>query len=324
VPGLLEVTDLAVAYHPGGAPVLAVRDLTFDVEGGEVVGLLGESGCGKSTLLLAILGLLPPSARVVEGSIRFRGRELLGRPSSELRRVRGAEIAIVFQDPALALNPVRRVGAQVAEVVRAHRDQSRSRCRDDALSTLAEVGFTPPDRVYDAYPHELSGGQRQRVVLAQALACRPALLLADEPTASLDSTTQAEVLGLLASLQARLGLAVLMASHDLGALAAVARRVLVMYAGTLVETGTPAQVFGQPLHPYTRGLSLAYPRAATRGGGTARRPVPIPGSPPDPASLPPGCAFEPRCPDRRAVCAERAPGETRAASGRRVRCVLHE
>ena len=323
MPGLLEVTDLAVAYHAGGAPVWAARDLTFDVEGGEVVGLLGESGCGKSTLLLAILGLLPPSARVVGGSIRFRGRDLLAAPASELRRVRGAEIAIVFQDPALALNPVRRVGAQVAEVVRAHRDQSRSRCRDDALSTLADVGFTSPDRVYDAYPHELSGGQRQRVVLAQALACRPALLLADEPTAALDSTTQAEVLALLASLQARLGLAVLMASHDLGALTSVARRVLVMYAGTLVEAGTPAQVFGQPLHPYTRGLSLAYPRAAIRGE-TPGRPVPIPGSPPDPARLPPGCAFEPRCPDRRAVCVEQAPGETRAASGRRVRCVLHE
>src|SRR5258708_16748216 len=156
VPGLLEVNALAVAYHTGGATVWAARDLTLDVEGGEVVGLLGESGCGKSTLLLAILGLLPPSARVVKGSIRFRGRDLLGRPPSELRRVRGAEIAIVFQDPALALNPVRRVGAQVAEVVRAHRDQSPGRCRDDALSTLAEAGFNPPDRVYDGYAHDLT------------------------------------------------------------------------------------------------------------------------------------------------------------------------
>jgi oligopeptide/dipeptide ABC transporter ATP-binding protein len=321
VPGLLEVTDLAVAYDTGGAQSLAVRDLTFAIEEGEAVGLLGESGCGKSTLLLAILGLLPAPARVTRGSVRWRGRELLGRAPSDLRHVRGAEIAIVFQDPALALNPVRRVGAQVAEVVRAHRAQSGARCRADAEAALAEVGLREPDRLYDAYPHELSGGQRQRVVLAQALCCRPALLLADEPTASLDSTTQADVLALLSSLQARLGLAVLMASHDLGALAALARRVLVMYAGTVVEEGTPAQVFGAPLHPYARGLSRAYPRAGSRGAGP---PVPIAGAPPDPAHLPAGCAFEPRCPDRLSACAERAPGETLSAPGRRVRCFLHE
>ena len=323
MPGLLEVADLAVAYDTGGARVWATRDVTLDVDGGEAVGLLGESGCGKSTLLLAILGLLPSAARVVRGSIRLRGRELLGLPSSELRRVRGAEIAIVFQDPALALNPVRRVGAQVAEVVRAHRAQSRRRCRADAVAALAEVGLAEPARIYDAYPHELSGGQRQRVVLAQSLACRPALLLADEPTASLDSTTRAEMLALLASLQARLGLAVLMASHDLGALSALARRVLVMYAGTLVEAGTPAEVFGAPLHPYTRGLSRAYPRASVRGDAP-RRPVPIPGAAPDHAQWPAGCAFEPRCGERLPACAERPPGETRSGPGRRVRCFLHE
>jgi ABC-type glutathione transport system ATPase component len=264
VAGLLEVTDLAVAYDTLGAQALATRDVTFGIEEGEAVGLLGESGCGKSTLLLALLGLLPPRARVIRGSVRWRGAELLGRPPSALRRVRGAEIAIVFQDPTLALNPVRRVGAQVAEVVRAHRTQSRARCRDDAVAALAEVGLPEPDRIYDAYPHELSGGQRQRVVLAQALSCRPALLLADEPTASLDSTTQADVLALLSSLQSRLGLAILMASHDLGALAALARRVLVMYEGTVVEEGTPAQVFGAPRHPHARALSAAYPRPAWR------------------------------------------------------------
>jgi len=323
VTGLLEVTDLSVAYETTAAPALATRDVTFGIEEGEAVGLLGESGGGKSTLLLAILGLLPAPARVRRGSIRLRGRELLALSPSERRRVRGAEIAIVFQDPSLALNPVRRVGAQVAEVVRAHRDQSRVRCRDDALAALGEVGLPEPDRIYDAYPHELSGGQRQRVVLAQALSCRPALLLADEPTAALDATTQADVLALLSSLQARLGLAVLMASHDLGALASLARRVLVMYAGTLVEEGTPAQVFGTPLHPYALGLSRAYPRPV-RSGTAPLRPVPIPGSPPDPAHLPAGCAFEPRCPDRRAACAERPPGETLPTPGRRVRCYLHE
>ena len=262
MPGLLEVTDLAVAYDAGGAQAFAVRDLTFAIEEGEAVGLLGESGCGKSTLLLAVLGLLPAHARVTRGSVRWRGRELLGLRPSALRPVRGAEIAIVSQDPALALNPVRRVGAQVAEVVRAHRAQGKDRCREDAVAALAEVGLG--DRIYDAYPHELSGGQRQRVVLAQALCCRPALLLADEPTASLDSTTQAEVLALLSSLQSRLGLAVLLASHDLGALAALARRVLVMYAGSVVEEGTPAQVFGAPRHPHARALSAAYPRPGWR------------------------------------------------------------
>jgi oligopeptide/dipeptide ABC transporter ATP-binding protein len=322
VPGLLEVRDLAVEYRPPrGAPVAAVRGVSLDVDAGEAVGLLGESGCGKTTLLLAILGLLPDSARVVAGSIRFRGEELLALSGSELRRVRGAKLSIVFQDPDLALNPVRRVGSQIAEVVRAHRDQSARRCREDALDTLAEVGFDEPVRIYHAYPHELSGGQRQRVVIAQALACRPSLLVADEPTASLDSTTQAELRALLAHLQARFDLGMLVASHDLRALAALAGRVLVMYAGALVEAGTPAQVFGDPLHPYTRGLSRAFPRPAA--AGAPRRIEAIPGAPPDAARLPPGCAFEPRCADRVRSCAERPPTEVEPSPGRRVRCVLH-
>lgn len=320
MPSLLEIRDLAVHYAIGnGAPVVALDEVSLDVGPGEVVGLLGESGGGKTTLLLAILGLLPASARVVRGSVRWRGRELLGLSSSALQPVRGAEIAIVFQDPALALNPVRRVGSQVADVIRAHRASAPRRCREEAVAALAEVGFTDAARIHDAYPHELSGGQRQRVVLAQALACRPSLVLADEPTASLDSTAQAELRALLAGLQERFGLALLVASHELAALAALARRVVVMYAGRIVETGTPAQVFGDPLHPYSRGLMRAFPR-----GAAATRPMTaIPGSPPDLAHLPPGCAFEPRCPERLAACAERPPRETEAAEGRRVRCVLH-
>ena len=322
VRALLEVRDLAVRYDAGnGAPAAAVDELNLDVTEGEVVGVLGESGCGKTTLLLAILGLLPGAARVVKGSIRFRGRELLTLAESELRRLRGAEISIIFQEPVLALNPVRRVGPQVAEVVRAHRRGTDRRGREEALSMLAEVGFSDPALVHDSYPHELSGGQRQRVVLAQALACRPALVLADEPTASLDSTTQAELRALLGSLQNRFGLALLLVSHDLGALAALAQRVLVMYAGRLVEAGVPAEVFGDPLHPYSRGLLGAVPRALVPGASAhPRAPVPIPGSSPDLAGLPPGCAFEPRCPDRLPACTERPPQETQPADGRLVRC----
>jgi oligopeptide/dipeptide ABC transporter ATP-binding protein len=324
VTGLLEVRDLVVHYEAGaGPPVGAARGLTLAVDAGETVGLLGESGCGKTTLLLALLGLLPPGARVVGGSIRFRGRDVLALTSSEMRRMRGAEVAIVFQDPALALNPVRRVGAQVAEVVRAHRDQGARRCREDALAMLGEVGFAEPARIAEAYPHELSGGQRQRVVIAQALACRPALLLADEPTASLDPTSQAELRALLALLQRRLGLAMLIASHDLGSLFALAQRVLVMYAGLIVEEGTPAQVLGDPLHPYTRGLSGAYPRPVTRPGAERSPLVPIPGAPPDLARPSPGCAFEPRCEQRLPVCGQRVPAAVPVAAGRNVRCVLH-
>ena len=321
MPALLEVRDLTVHYATGNEPAVVVNNLSLDVEEGEVVGLLGESGCGKTTLLLAILGLLPSSARVVMGSIRFRGRDLRALGKDELRGLRGGEVSIVFQEPALALNPVLRVGVQVAEVVRAHRPWSGPRCREEALAILAAVGLEEPLRIHDSYPHELSGGQLQRVVIAQALVCRPALVLADEPTASLDSTTQAELRALLATLQGRFGIALLLVSHDLGALSGLAQTVHVMYAGSLVEAGTPVQVFRDPLHPYTRGLLRAFPgppSAAASGERMAL--VPIPGAAPDPGHLPGGCAFEPRCPDRLAACAERAPQATRPAGRRLVRC----
>jgi oligopeptide/dipeptide ABC transporter ATP-binding protein len=321
VPALLEVRDLAVRYEATpDLPVHALEEVSLDVAEGEAVGLLGESGCGKTTLLLAILGLLPPSAGVVRGSVRFRGRDLLGLAEREMQAIRGSELSVVFQDPALALNPVRRVGAQIAEVVAAHRPWSRSRCREHAVASLMEVGFADADRVYQAYPHELSGGQRQRVVIAQALACRPALVLADEPTAALDATTQAELRALLAGLQRRLGLAVLLVSHDLASIAALASRAVVMYAGRLVEAGTPAQVFGR-LHPYTRGLVRAFPRALTLAN---RLPLAgIPGAPPDLSHLPAGCAFEPRCSDRLTECAGRPPREVSQPESRLVRCFTY-
>jgi ABC-type glutathione transport system ATPase component len=257
VPALLEVRHLAV-HHRAGALVVALDDATLDVGEGETVGLLGESGAGKTTLLEAVLGLLPESAAVARGTIHFKGRALLDLPAQERRRLLGAEIAFIPQDPAVALNPVRRIGPQVAEVVAAHRPGNRSRCREEAEGALAEVGLS--SALYDAYPHQLSGGQRQRVTIAQALCCRPALVLADEPTAALDSATQAELRALLKDLRQRHGVAMLLVSHDVGTLWALADRVFVLDAGRTVESGPAAQVLTDPRHPYTRELLEAVPR----------------------------------------------------------------
>jgi ABC-type dipeptide/oligopeptide/nickel transport system ATPase component len=262
VPALLEVRDLVVRYEPPvGPPVLAVDGLDLEIHEREAVGVVGESGSGKTTVLLATLGLLPPGARVVRGSVRWRGRDLLALGERQLRAVRGAEVSVVFQDPALALNPFRRVGPQIAEVIQAHERCSAAERRVRSLQALEAVHLADPSAVHDAYPHELSGGQRQRIAIAQALVCRPALLLADEPTASLDSVTQAEIRALLVDLRRRTGLSVLLVSHELRSVAALADRVVVLHAGRAVEAGPAAQVFGAPVHPYTRGLLAASPRA---------------------------------------------------------------
>jgi peptide/nickel transport system ATP-binding protein len=264
---------------------------------------------------LALLGLVPPPGRVTGGSVRLRGRELLSLDETGLARVRGAEVGAIFQEPGLALNPVLTVGRQIAEVLRAHRRWPARRCRAEAGRLLAEVRL---DGLASAYPHELSGGQRQRVLVAQALACRPALLIADEPTASLDAVLEAEVLALLAEMRERTGLAVLMISHSLRVLTASVTRVLVLYAGTIVESGALEAVLREPLHPYTRGLLASFPRAAVPGG---RLPS-IPGEPPGAGARPEGCVFVPRCQDRRDACAAARPDET-SVRGRRVRCFLH-
>jgi ABC-type glutathione transport system ATPase component len=256
---LLEVRDLTVRYGPEAAEP-AVDGVSFGLAEGESVGLVGESGAGKTTIGQALLGVLPPQARV-SGSVRWRGRELLGLDEAEWRGVRGAQIGIVFQEPALALNPVRRVGWQVAEVVRAHRPGSSRRHRAEAEEALALVHAAD---LYDAYPHELSGGQRQRVLLAQAIACRPALLVADEPTAFLDPVLEWQVLELVLELRAQLRVALLLVSHDLGSHAALADRLLVLHGGRLVESGTTEAVYRQPTHPYSRGLLECW---RARGGG---------------------------------------------------------
>jgi oligopeptide/dipeptide ABC transporter ATP-binding protein len=306
---LLEVRGLTVAYGAASA----LEDATFHVEAGEMAGVLGESGSGKTTLALALAGLLPPAARVLRGAVLFRGTDLLGQPERRLRALRGAQIALISQEPALALNPVIRAGEQVAEVVRAHRRWSAGRCRQHARLALEKLCGADAGRIFDAYPHQLSGGQRQRVAIAQAVALEPALVVADEPTSSLDAALQADVLALLGELTLR-GSAVLLVTHNPGNLTGLANRVLVMYAGRIVEQGGFAEVWSAPLHPYTRALLACAPRVGRRADG----PLPtIPGAPADPAALPPGCPFAPRCPERIEACAAEEP------AGLRVRCIRH-
>ncbi len=287
--------------------IRAVDDLSLAIRSGEVVGILGESGCGKSTLANAILRLLPGHADYEQGAVLFRGRDLLAMSESELREIRGREISVVPQDPALALNPVMSAGAQIAEVLRAHLPLRAKEQRARALELLGEVGFDRPEDIYGAYPHQLSGGQRQRVAIAQAISCKPALLIADEPTSKLDAPLQAEIIALLAQIRREHGIAIVMISHDPAVFAGFADRVAVMYAGRIVEIGTTAQIFRQPLHPYTQAL-VQIARSAMAVAPAARtRFAAIDGDSPDPSSLPSGCRFHPRCPERMEICSQRHP-----------------
>ncbi|MCP4661842.1 MAG: ABC transporter ATP-binding protein [bacterium] len=332
---LLEVRGLSVHYRTDGeSPVSAVDALSFGVAPGEALGVLGESGCGKTSLGLSILGLLPPAGSIAGGSIRFRGEELAGLEERRLEKMRGVEIGLIFQEPTLALHPTRRVGSQIVEVIRAHRPWGQRRCREQAQAWLAEVGFAAGDRIGHAYPHQLSGGQRQRIVIAQALACRPSLVIADEPTASLDSTTQAQILALLRKLKERFRMAFLYISHDPQVLAEIADRLLVMYSGRRVEEGPLERVFRDPLHPYTEGLLrcmpplVASPGGGQMGGSSAaagRRELPaIPGSGPVVRGLVPGCRFAPRCPYKMPRCTAHDPVRLRPRTAHSVWCFRHD
>jgi oligopeptide/dipeptide ABC transporter ATP-binding protein len=316
---ILQVDHLSVRYEGSGSPVSALRDVSFAVSRGEVVGLLGESGAGKSTLAAALLQLLAPTARIENGSIQFRDRDLTRLTERQLESIRGAELSLIFQEPALALNPVMRVGTQIANVLRAHRRCDRARCREQAKNLMAEVGLADAERIYEAYPHELSSGERQRVIIAQAIACEPAIVIADEPTANLDSATEAQVLQAFKALQARFSLGLLFITHNPVLLLGFADRVIVMYAGQIVEQGPTAAVLEHPLHPYTTGLLRCVPDNSPLGSGR-RWLSPIPGEPPDLARLPNACAFEPRCSSRLPICASCIPEMTQPGTERSVRC----
>jgi len=302
---LLEIQDLSVSFAARGERVRAVQNVSYHLQAGETLGLVGESGSGKTVSSLALLGLIPlPPGRIDSGSVRFEGQELLGLPARQLRRIRGKRIAMIFQDPMTSLNPLLSVGRQLTEVLEVHLGLGRREARKRAAKKLGEVGLADPEARLDSFPHELSGGMRQRVMIAMALLCDPAVLLADEPTTALDVTIQAQILELLKEQQERHGMALLMITHDLGVVAGMADRVNVMYAGRLVESGSTRELFRAPLHPYTQGLLASVPRL---GHAPGERLFSIEGVPPDLAALPAGCAFDARCEQRLERCCDERP-----------------
>ena len=316
---VLAVEDLAVQFRTTRGTVNAVDGLSFAIGEGETVALVGESGSGKSTAALAILRLIAdPPGRIGRGRIAFEGRDILALRDDELREVRGGRIAMIFQDPMMALNPVYTIERQVGEVLRLHAGMGPREAAAEVVELLRLVGVPAPEERAKQYPHNLSGGMRQRVMIAMALACKPKLLIADEPTTALDVTVQAQVLDLIQSLKEKFGMAVLLITHDLGVVAETAHRVIVMYAGRKVEEGTTSQIFKDPRHPYTRGLLEAAKWEETEGAMLRE----IPGAVPSPFDMPRGCAFSPRCGAVVPRCREAAPPLAEIAPGRPVACFV--
>jgi len=313
---LLEVRNLRTTFPGALRPLPVVDDISFSLARGEVLALVGESGSGKSMTALSILRLVPKPGQVVAGEVMLAGEDLLQLPVTQMRRVRGARIAMIFQEPMTCLNPVVAVGAQVMEAIQLHDSMSKVDARARTRELFAEVGIPDPDARLDAYPHHLSGGLKQRVMIAMALSTRPEILIADEPTTALDVTVQAQILALLRNLQRDRGTAILLITHDLGIVNELADRVAVMYAGRLVEVAERKALLSDPLHPYTQGLLRSIP-ALSRAG---ERLPEIPGVVPSPDQWPAGCRFSTRCPLRFEPCAELFPEEIRPAAGRRVWC----
>ncbi len=317
-PGILSVEHLTTGFDIGGRFVPAVIDVSFQLHAGETLSLVGESGSGKSLTALSLLRLVQPPGRTSAGRIMFGGRDLAALPDREMEKVRGAEIALIFQEPATALNPVFTIGSQIEETLLVHGRATRRTARQRAIDLLDSVRVPEPHLRVRDYPHQLSGGMRQRALIAIAIACEPKVLIADEPTTALDVTIQAQILDLLRDLQRRCGLALLLITHDLGVVAGMADRVAVMYAGRIVEEAPVAPLFADPKHPYTRALLASIPQ-----GTPGERLAAIPGTVPPLGGLPPGCAFTPRCPSRFEPCPAAPPGDTVFPDGRSVKCYLH-
>jgi oligopeptide transport system ATP-binding protein len=314
---LLHVRNLSVDFTTRTDRVHAVSEVDLDLRPGEVLALVGESGSGKSQMLLSILGLVAPNARVT-GSARFDGQELLGAPENRLNQVRGHRIGFVFQDPMTSLNPYLTIGIQLTEPLRVHKGLGRLSAGDKAVEMLKAVHMTEPEQRMGQYPHQLSGGMRQRVAIAMALICGPEILIADEPTTALDVTVQAQVLSLLREIRSQFGTAVILVTHDLGVIAELADRVNVMYAGRIVERGSVDDIFYHCRHPYTEALERSIPQIAK---DRPVRLVAIAGAPPNPAHLPPGCAFAPRCPYRLENCDQQVPPLELVGDGHAKACI---
>ena len=318
----LKVEGLKTYFDTVRGVVRAVDGIDFEIMGGETVGVVGESGCGKSITALSIMRLFPsPPGRIAGGRIWFKERELTALSAREMRKIRGGEIGMIFQEPMTSLNPVYSVGDQIVEAISLHQDLSRSAIRQRAVSMLGEVGIAAPERRFHDFPHQMSGGMRQRVMIAIALSCNPSLLIADEPTTALDVTIQAQILELMSGLKRKFGTAIMFITHDLGVVAEIARRVIVMYAGKIVEQAPVADIFETPCHPYTLGLLGSIP--SDRAIREKSRLTEIKGMVPALTNMPPGCSFHPRCPRKMDICAKEAPGLFTPAPGRQVACWLH-
>ena len=300
---LLEVDDLEIRFFTEEGVVKAVNDVSFDIKAGETVGLVGESGAGKSVTAQSILRLIDSPGRITDGEIRFRGDDVLSFSSSRLQEYRGGSVSMIFQDPQTYLNPVKTVGAQIAEAIRIHRDPDEASARERAIEMLDQVGIADPEGRYDDYPHEFSGGMKQRVLIAIALSCDPDILIADEPTTALDVTTEAQILRLISELSSEFDTAVIFITHDLSVVAELCDRAIVMYAGQVIEKSPVNALFADPLHPYTEGLLNSIPARMKPG----ERIDPIPGQMPDAENLPSGCAFHPRCPYAVEECKQSEP-----------------
>jgi oligopeptide transport system ATP-binding protein len=315
---LLSIRNLQTWFDEEGRVVKAVDGVSIDIARGETLGIVGESGSGKSVTSLSIMRLVPiPPGRIVGGEIVFDGRDLLKLPIDEMRAIRGKRIAMIFQDPMTSLNPFMRIGRQLAEVTELHLGHTRAQSRAHAIEMLELVGVPDAKRRIDDYPHQFSGGMRQRVMIALALSCRPELLIADEPTTALDVTIQAQILELIRSIKREIGTTVILITHDLGVVAGMTERVVVMYAGKVFERAPTRELFARPANPYTKGLLLSLPSTASESGAPLYQ---IPGLPPDVSQLPPGCPFAPRCARAEAICREQFPPYVEVAPGHESLC----